>query len=79
MKEYRISRGTAELIGLLERVLSLDVEHEGMMERMGWSREERERTGDGFYQGVDVLAGKIGREIERNIRGNLLLSGGEEI
>lgn len=50
-----------------------------MMESMGWSREERERTGDGFYQGVDVLAGKIGREIERNIRGNLLLSGGEEI
>ena len=37
-KGYRISSGTAELIGHLERTLSLDGEHDEAMKRAGITR-----------------------------------------
>ena len=77
-KGYRISRGTAELIGHLDRVLSLDVEYEEAARRAGWT-EERELAEDAFYQGVDRQARGIEKELARNIRGRLMLSRGEEI
>lgn len=78
-KGYRISSGTAELIGHLERTLSLDGEHDEAMKRAGWTEEERELADDAFYQGVDRQARGIEKEIARNIRMRLMLSRGEEI
>lgn len=78
-KGYRISCGTAELIGRLGKALSLAVEHEEAARRAGWTEEERELAEDAFYQGVDRQARGIEKEIARNIRMRLMISGGEEI
>lgn len=78
-KGYRISRGTAELIGRLGKALSLAVEHEEAARRAGWTEEELELAEDAFYQGVDRQARGIEKEIARNIRMRLMISGGEEI
>lgn len=78
-KGYRISSGTAELIGHLDRVLSLAVEYEDILKLTGCDDKKSERLCDAYFEKASRMAEQIERDIARNIRMRLMLSRGEEI